>query len=168
MLHFNAGLSLDIWSSMLALNGSQTLVTRLVGPFELHVRGRARSHEDRQPVLEGVALGERAVAVGLDEFMRVQVFSRCLAPTNQEEVVDPERRGIRPSQSTVNDHCPGDTQDIDCFAKGEIVARLVYQDVRQAGTKQEERKDSGGTDKGEEVPVVAPADTVVKPDAVVV
>lgn len=45
---------------------------------------------------------------------------------------------------------------------------FVYQDMRQTGPKEEKRKDSRGTDKGKKVPVVAAADTVVKPDTMVV
>lgn len=90
MLHFNAGLSLDIWDSVLALDCVQTLVAGLVGPLEFHVRRRTRSHENSQPVLDGIALSKRTVAVGFHEFVRIQIFSRCLAPANQEEVIYPE------------------------------------------------------------------------------
>lgn len=49
-----------------------------------------------------------------------------------------------------------------------MVLVSIHQNVRQAGTKQEKCKNGRGANKGEKIPVVTAADTIVEPDTVMV
>ena len=90
MLHLNACLGFDVWDSVLPFRCGQALVTRFVGALELHVSGWARSHENSNPVFDGVSLSKWSVSVCFDKFMRIQILSGGLTPANQEEMVYPK------------------------------------------------------------------------------
>lgn len=135
MLHLNARLSLNVRDSVLPFRCAQTLVTGLVRPLELHVSGRARTHENSDPVLDRISLSKWPVAVGLGKFMRIQILSCRFTPANQEEMVCPQRCRVGPSHRAVNHHGPGDPENTNRITKGEMVAVLIHQNVRQAGTE---------------------------------
>ena len=108
------------------------------------------------------------IPVLLEKLLRVEILARGLAARHQENVVACEGGGVRGSQDAVDDHGEGHAKVVYRRAEGDVLAALVDQDLGERGSGEVEAQDGGARDKGEEVAVVAAADTVVEPDAVVV
>lgn len=168
VLHLNPRLRFDILDEILALLRGQALVALFEGPLELHIGGWTWSAQNRKPVPHNVALGEWSMAVCLGELVGVEILSRSLAPSDQEQVVRPQRRGVRHRDDAIDDHGPGYSPSGDSGPKGHPLARHIDQDVRETGTNQKQGEDGTRADKGKEVTVIAAPNTVVEPDAVMI
>lgn len=147
---------------------AETLVaTRGLG-LEAVVGGRAGPAEDDDPVPQPAALREGAEALGLGELVRVDVLARGLAAGHEEDVVAHEGGGVAEGQGAVDDHGERDAEVVDGGAEGDGFAAGVDEDLGEGGAEEEEGDERARGDEGEEVAVVAAADAVVQPDAVVV
>ena len=167
MLHLN-GLGFDIWHTVLALLCAESLITILVLLLELHVGRGPRASKNGKPILEHIALSEGSMSVRLGKLVRVEIFSGGLAAAGEEEMVRPQRGGIRHCDHTIDHHGPRHSPLGDCSSKRHVLSRHVDQDVCQTGTDQEKREDCAEADKGKEVAIVSAANAVVEPHAVVI
>lgn len=147
---------------------SQALVALGVRLLELVVGRRAGAAQHDEPVLEPAGLGEGAVPVLLEELVRVEVLARRLAPGHEEHVVAHQRGRVEEGDEAVDDHGEGHAEVADGGAEGDFLALLVNEDLSEGCPSEVEPKECGAADEGEEIAVVATADAVVEPDAVVV
>lgn len=168
MLHLNPRLRFLIVDKILALLHGKALVALLVGFFELQVGGRTRPSQNGDPILEDIALCKWSVAIRLVELVRIEIFSGGLASAHQEQMVSPQRCRVWYRDDAVNNHSPGDAPFRDGSPKRDMLARHVHQNMCKTGANQKEGQNRAGAHKRKEVAVIAPPNTVVEPDAVVI
>lgn len=130
-MHLESSLRLDVFGQVLALLSSKALVSLLIGLFELQVRRRPGSCQNSNPVLQEIPLRERPVAILFLELVGIEILSRRLAAAHEEEVVRPQRSGIRKRESGVNHHCKRDSPLVDGLAERDVLSCAVQEDMRQ-------------------------------------
>lgn len=69
VLHLNPRLVFDVADEILALLCGQALIALFIGLLELHICGRTRSPQNRDPILHNVALSEGSMTIGLGELV---------------------------------------------------------------------------------------------------
>ena len=134
----------------------------------MQIGWRPGSEERRQPILPEAALIVGSMTIFLKEFVRVEVFSRSVAPCHKEKMVTPKGGRIRRRQKTVNEHGEGYPPVIDGSFEGDALLRLISQTVPKAGEGKKDAQYSTETNEGKEVSVITPSNTVVDPPAMVV
>jgi hypothetical protein len=146
----------------------QALVARHVRALELVVGWRAGAAEHDEPVGTPAALREGAVALVFEELVRVEVLAGGFAAGHEEDVVAHEGGGVESGDEAVDGESKGEAEVVDGGARGEALAVAVDKNLRQRGASQVQPQKGGAADEGEEIAVVAAANAIVEPDAVVV
>ena len=111
---------------------------------------------------------KRSVPVLLEKLVRIKVFARSLTSGHQPEVVSPQASWIGRSKDAVYEHGEGYTILINRINQGDMIGRGVSQAMSEAPEHEEEAKECACANKTEEIAVVATADTIVDPNAVMI
>jgi hypothetical protein len=89
---------------------SKSLVPILVFSLEVQISRWSRPAKDDDPVLDNTALGEWPVTIFLQKFVGVEILSRSLTATHQEEMIAHQCCRIRSGKSSINDHREGNPE----------------------------------------------------------
>jgi len=147
---------------------AQPLVPGLVLGFEAVICWSPGPTEHGDNVLQGAPLRVCSKPLVLSELVRVHILTRRLAASHKKHVVAHQGSRIAEEKDAKNEESKGNRKVADGFAKAHILTTAVHQQLNQRGRDDVEGKDGAGCDKDKEVPIVALADTVVEPDAVMV
>lgn len=69
--------------------------------------------------------------------MRVDIFSRCLAAGDPKDMVDKQSKRIAKCQGGDDDQSKRGSKMVNGFAKGDVFAAAVNEDLSQAGANEE-------------------------------
>lgn len=136
--------------------------------IEPHVCWWTRSSHDTSPIPQDGVLAERPMSVLWQELVAVEVLSRRLPTTHQEQVVTAKTSRIRNDEDSVHAHGKRHAPNVDGMPKGGVVSLPPDQHMRQAGSQEEETQKCTRRNKGQEIAVIPASDTVVEPHAVMV
>jgi hypothetical protein len=114
---------------MIASFLSKALVPIFVFALETHVCWRSWPGEHHHPILEYITLGKRAVAVLLEELLRIEIFSRRFSPTNEEEMISHQGCRIWSRENTVDHHGERHPEMAYRCAEGDVLAILINQNL---------------------------------------
>lgn len=89
MLHLDACLGFDIAGEVFALLHSVALVPFYIRLLELHVGGRSGAAENRNPILQNIALSEGPMTVRFRKLVGIEIFSCGFTTANQKQMVCP-------------------------------------------------------------------------------
>lgn len=114
---------------------SEALIAFLVAVSESHICRRARPCEDTGPIGKDRVLAEWSMTILLLELVTVEIFSGCLAPTHEEEMVTPETHRICKNQERIHTHGSRNTPDVKSMPKVGVVSLHPHKDVGETGSK---------------------------------
>ena len=103
-----------------------------------------------------------------EEVVRIEILSRRLSSSHQKQMISHKARRIRGNQNPVDEHGKGHAPDINGLAKGDGRSRLIAQAVTEAAKCQEDAQKRARSDKSEEVAIIASANAVVEPEAMMI
>ena len=75
------------------------------------------------------------MAILLLELVAVEVFSGCLAPAHEEEMVTPKTHRICENEEGVYTHGSWDTPDVESMSKVGVVSLHPHKNVGKTGCK---------------------------------
>ena len=111
---------------------------------------------------------ERAVAIFLEKFVRIEILSCRFSPGDKEKMISHQGRRICSTKNTVDHHGEGHTEMAYRHAKGYVLAIHINQDLCETGAGKIETHNRCDCDEGEEVSVVATTYAVVEPHTVMI
>ena len=83
-------------------------------------------------------------------------------------MINPQTCRIRRSQKAVDKKGEGHSPSVNRLCEGDVTRRSISEAMAETGEGQEEAKECCGADESDEISVVAPANTIVDPNAMVV
>lgn len=137
-------------------------------PLERIITRRPGPAQHGSPVLEPAIQRKGPVPLRADELVTVDVLPRRLPARHEEDVVRHERDGVQERDEPVDDHRERDAQLPQRRPETRPVAVRAGQELPQRREREVQPQQRRRRDEGEEVAVVAAADAVVEPHAVVV
>ena len=83
-------------------------------------------------------------------------------------MITPQTSRIWRNKKSIDEHGEGHPPMIYRLTKADFLVRLIPKAMPEAGESKEHPKEGAKTDKGKEIPVVAPPDAIIQPDTMMI